>query len=237
MDCDGMIPVTKVIEEGKVLQKIPEGSYVRVYGKPSVFNGQPLLNAFKIMKCQSPAEVIEHNNSVLSAKQYIKNFGTDTIEMQGKSSDDASQMNIDNDYNEMSELGHLTQSQKQLLLFIKSYENQTRNGVNINWLSEHLGRDVQSDLTILLNEGLVWDTISEEWVKSTMEHISVAHTLSQAQRQLLMLIEQEQHQTENGVNVNWLSEHLQRDIRIDLMWLMNDGLIYDTISVEWVKIT
>ena len=36
VDCGGMIPVTKVIDEGQELQKIPEGSYVRI-GKPSVF--------------------------------------------------------------------------------------------------------------------------------------------------------------------------------------------------------
>jgi len=237
VDCEGMIPVTKVIDEGQELQKIPEGSYVKVYGKPSVFNGQPLLNAFKIVKCQSIAEVLQHNTSVLSAEKYIKKFGTGAIEMLGKSSDDAPQMNIDNDYHGISDFHHLTESQKQLLIFIKAYERRTEYGVNVNWLSEQLERDVQSDLAILLNEGLVWDTISEEWVKITGERINVEHTLTQAQRQLLMLIEQEGHQTENGVNVNWLSEQLQRDIQIDLMWLFNDGYIYDTISDEWVKST
>jgi len=241
VDCGGMIPVTKVVDEGQELQKIWEGSYVRVYGKPSVFNGQPLLNAFKIMKCQSLVEVVQHNTSVLSAQQYIKKYGTDAIEMLGKSSDDAPQMIIDNDDDGISELLHLTESQKQLLMFIKAWEHQNENGVLVNWLSEQLERDVQSDITILLNQGLIWETISEEWVRYTggagSGYINVGHTLTQAQRQLLVLIKQEEHQTENGVNVNWLSEHLQRDIRTDLTWLLNEGYIYDTISEEWVKMT
>jgi len=236
VDCGGMISVRKVVDEGQELQKISEGSYGRVYGKPSVFNGQPLLNAFKITKCHNLVEVFQHHTSVLSAEQYIKKFGTDAIEMLGKSSDDAPQMNIiDNDYDGF----HLTESQKQLLMFMKAYEHQNENGVLVNWLSEQLERDVRSDLTILHNEGLIYETISEEWVRYTGGYMSVGlgHTLTQAQRQLLMLIQQEEHQTENGVNVNWLSEHLQRDIRIDLMWLLNDGHIYDTISEEWLKST
>jgi len=240
VDCGGMIPVTKLVDEGQELHKISVGSYVRICGKPSVFNGQPLLNAFKMTKCQSLSEVFQHNASVISAEQYIQKFGTDAIEMLGKSSDDAPRMNIDSDYDEISELLHLTESQRQLLMFIKAWEHQNENGVLVNWLSEQLERDVQSDLTILLNEGLIYETINEEWVRYTSgyyHYINVGHTLTQAQRQLLMLIKQEEHQTEYGVSINWLSEHLQRDIGIDLMWLLNDGHIYDTITEEWVKIT
>ena len=61
--------------------------------------------------------------------------------------------------------------------------------------------------------------------------------MTQAQSQLLTLIEAQMHQTENGVNVNWLSEQLQRDIQSDVMRLIDDGLVYDTICEEWVKST
>ena len=62
-------------------------------------------------------------------------------------------------------------------------------------------------------------------------------SLTQAQNQLLTLIEAEMHQTENGANVNWLSEQLQRDIQSALMGLMDEGLVYDTISEEYLPQT
>ena len=39
-----------------------------VYGKPSVFSGQPILNAVKIMKCQSLVEITEHYITILHGK-------------------------------------------------------------------------------------------------------------------------------------------------------------------------
>ena len=62
-------------------------------------------------------------------------------------------------------------------------------------------------------------------------------SLTQAQNQLLTLIEAEMHQTENGANVNWLSEQLQRDIQSALRRLMDEGLVYDTIREEYLPHT
>ena len=51
------------------------------------------------------------------------------------------------------------------------------------------------------------------------------------------MIKVKQDQTVNGVNVTWLSDFVQRDVHKDLIRLMNEGLIYDKISQNWVKAT
>jgi len=190
-DCSGIIQV-KWIDEKLEVQKILKGSYFKVYANPSIYNGQPRLNAFRMMQCES-FDVSEHYMSVLHAEEYIKKVGTDAIEMLGKLSKPIP-MSIDND------------------------------------------SDEQSDVTCLLNEGLLFNTTTDKWVKPT-ELNANGHYLPESQSQLLMLIKEEDNQTENGVNVNWLSEYLQRDVHDDLMYLMNEGLVYDTVSEEWVKLT
>ena len=62
-------------------------------------------------------------------------------------------------------------------------------------------------------------------------------SLTQAQNQLLTLIEAEMHQTGNDANVNWLSKQLQRDIQSALRRLMDEGLVYDTIREEYLPHT
>ena len=62
-------------------------------------------------------------------------------------------------------------------------------------------------------------------------------SLTQAQNQLLTLIEAQMHQTGNDANVNWLSKQLQRDIQSALRRLMDEGLVYDTIREEYLPHT
>ena len=55
-------------------------------GNPSILNGQPILNALRMMPCQSHDKVTEHWMLVLQFEQYIKKVGADVIEILGKSS-------------------------------------------------------------------------------------------------------------------------------------------------------
>jgi len=174
-DCSGIIKVSKWPDEGQVTQAIPEGSYVIVYGKPSIFNGEPWLTAYKMIKCQGYDEVTRHYMSVIYADLYLKKGGTNritdpqehaansarsTVKQVFSSNNDNVTGNENNDAN-------LTQSQLELLRLIKAQENQTENGVNVNWLSEQLNRDTKNDLLYLMNEGQVYDTVDENWVKTT----------------------------------------------------------------------
>jgi len=233
-DCSDTIQVTKCIDDEQEVHEIPVGSYVKVYGKPSMLNSQPILKAFRLMPCQYD-DVTEHWMSVLQLEQYIKKVGEDVIKLLGKASE-PSQMSIDSKLDENS---GLTQAQNQLLTLIHAQMHQTEDGVNVNWLSEQLQRDIQRDLTHLMDQGLVYDTINEEWVKSTLSDTdaNMDEDLSEAQSELLMVIKAEQHQTVNGVSLNWLSDFLERDVHNDLAYLMNMGLVYDTISEEWLKPT
>lgn len=168
MDCSGMVKATKWIDEGYVLEEIAEGSYVTIYGKPSIFGGMPQLNCYKIMKCQSYDEVTQHYLSVIYAELHIKKVGlgaakdpTGTAAMIASS---AKPFPAGNDNNDAA---NLTVSQGELLALIRAQEHQTENGVNVNWLSDQLKRDTKDDLQTLMNEGQIYDTISEDWVKTT----------------------------------------------------------------------
>jgi len=173
MDCSGILQVTKWIDEGKLYQEIPEGSYVMVFGKPSIFNGKPQLTAYKITKCQSYDEVTQHYLSVIYSDLYIKKIGTEAGKVATHNA--ASNVNTtakefpvgNNNSNNENNLADLSQSQRQVLLLIKAREHESDKGVNVNWLSQQLERDAKSDLKYLMDEGHIYDTVTEDWVKTT----------------------------------------------------------------------
>ena len=90
----------------------------------------------------------------------------------------------------------------------------------------------------MANEGIIYATFNEEWVKFTHDNNADTYENStEEQKAVLTLIKVKQDQTVNGVNVTWLSDFVQRDVHKDLIRLMNEGLIYDKISQNWVKAT
>ena len=124
------------------------------------------------------------------------------------------------------------------MTLIEAHSHQTVEVVNVNWLSEQLQRNIQSDLTHLTNEGIIYATFNEERVKFTHDNNADTYENStEEQKAVLTLIKVKQDQTVNGVNVTWLSDFVQRDDHNDLIRLMNEGLIYDKISQNWVKAT
>ena len=58
-------------------------------------------------------------------------------------------------------------------------------------------------------------------------------SLTQAQNQLLTLIEAEMHQTGNDANVNWLSKQLQRDQRTVIYNCSVGGTLHGQVSCPW----
>ena len=85
-----------------------------------------------------------------------------------------------------------------------------------------------------MNEGLIYD----KWVNFTHQSdANMYENLTEEQNDILCVINLEQDQIVNSVNVTWLSDFVQRDIHNDLICLMNEGHIYDTINQDWVKAT
>ena len=85
-----------------------------------------------------------------------------------------------------------------------------------------------------MNEG----RICSEWVNFTHDKdANMYENLTEEQNDILGVIKLEQDQKVNGVNVTWLSDFVQRDIHNDLIFVMNEGHIYDTINPDWVKAT
>ena len=109
-------------------------------------------------------------------------------------------------------------------------------------------RKISQDHLSRLKKGAARDPIQKASARSARQSISTRpneynskrdenRSLTQAQSQLLTLIEAQMHQTENDVNVNWLSKQLQRDIQSALRRLMDEGLVYDTIREEYLPHT
>jgi len=168
-DCSGDIQVTKWTDENQGQPDVyPDGVFVKVYGKPSVFNGQPRVNVYKMMKCQSYDEVTHHYMSVIYADLYAKKRQTDVIndpvQTAARTASTAEGTSfMGNDNNDEA----LSPGQKEILSLILAHQEKNENGVNINWLAQQLKRNIEEDLRYLMNEGQIYDTVNEEWVKTT----------------------------------------------------------------------
>ena len=86
------------------------------------------------MPCQSYDEVPEHWMLVLRLEQYIKSVPV--------------QMDFESKFDDN---GGLSKAQSQLLTLIEAH-SQTGDGVHVNWLSDQLQRNIQSDLTHLISK-------------------------------------------------------------------------------------
>jgi len=168
MDCSGSVQVTKWIDEDQALPEChEEGTFIMVYGKPSVFNGQAQLNAYKTVTCQSYDEVTQHYLAVIHADLHAKKTGTEGLMNPAANAAVAGSSVTDNKENPENDQANFTEDQIKLLKLIQEQEGQSENGVNVNWLMERIGRDIRKDLEFLMNEGQIYDTVDQDWVKST----------------------------------------------------------------------
>jgi len=168
IDCSGSVQVTKWIDEDEAEPEVhPEGVYIIIYGKPSVFNGQAQLSAYKTMKCQTYDAVTQHYISVIHSDLHAKKSGSYVVKTPARAA--ATAVNAGTVANENAENDQTNLSQKQLELWklIKEQEVQSENGVNVKWLIERTGRDIRQDLEFLMNEGQIYDTVDQDWVKTT----------------------------------------------------------------------
>ena len=87
-----------------------------------------------MMPCQSYDEVPEHWMLVLRLEQYIKSVPV--------------QMDFESKFDDN---GGLSKAQSQLLALIEAH-SQTGDGVHVNWLSDQLQRNIQSDGPISVDQ-------------------------------------------------------------------------------------
>jgi len=168
MDCSGSVQVTKWIDDEQAEPEIhPEGAYIMVYGKPSVFNGVAQLSAYKTMKCQSYDAVTQHYMSVIHADLYAKKSGSGVAVTPARTAAAVAGAGTVANENAGNDQSNLTSEQLELWKLIKAQEGESESGVNVEWLVQRTGRDIRKDLEFLMNEGQIYDTVDQNWVKTT----------------------------------------------------------------------
>lgn len=177
-DSTGTIAVKQWIDDGKegAAPQYMENDYVSVWGKVSVFQGTTQLNAYSIRKVKSFNEISHHLISVAHA--YLTNkkaaasggstfaggattTGLTTTGMAGSGGGAA------------DDKEDWTECQRAVFNAIKNLSTgQSENGVHVPSLTSHVSYsapEIRDAVAFLQNEGAVYDTVSEEWVRSTEE--------------------------------------------------------------------
>jgi len=153
---------------------IKENDYVNVYGKISLYNGQCQINCYNIIKCTTYNKVIHHAISVMYANEMLKKIKANppqsniALGMQAMTSAGTDAGDAENLQEE--EMASWTPMQRKIYQAIKDRQGSHDNGVHTPDLVGQLGvngADLRDALTFLTNEGMIYDTTSEDWVRTT----------------------------------------------------------------------
>jgi len=177
-DCTGEIQVTIWNnQEGQDQREdIPEATYAKVMGRVRMFNGSPSINGYNIMKIGHYDEVTQHYLSVChSWLETEKIAGTTGGGAPGIAAQTAApghtaggQVDFGSGGGGDDEaLAGASESVKQVYKLILQNQNTSEDGANLMEISKQLGRDISADVEYLMNEGQVYDTVSENFVKPT----------------------------------------------------------------------
>lgn len=177
-DSTGVIDVKKWSESGEesAVSSFCENEYVSVWGKVTVFQNNTQLNSYSIRKVENFDEITHHMVSVCHAHlSNMKNAGTAASSV-GATNSGVTSMGMGmmnnagstggDDNNEWTDCQ--TKVYNSVSLLQKSSGTQ---GVHINSLVENVkgysASDIREAVTFLQNEGQVYDTVSEEWIRTT----------------------------------------------------------------------
>lgn len=146
-----------------------EGMYVKAIGKVSLYQGNVSLTAHKIMPLGSSNEITHHLISVCHAhianKKYCTTVGAGLAQTTATVAGNDEDMGND-------ETENLTPIQKAVFEAIKAREESHEHGANIPDLMNAMSGQfdpaaIRQAITDLTSEGSVYDTVSDEWVKTT----------------------------------------------------------------------
>jgi len=177
-DCTGEItfPIWNNQEGADTREEIPEQAYCKVIGRVRWFANSASLSGYNIMRCQSYDEVTHHYYSVCHAyleSDKIAKTNGGAPGMAAKSATTGgtagmTAMNFGSGGGEDEEaLAGASESVKEVYRLILQHQTKNAQGASIEEIGQLLGRDIAGDIEYLMNEGQVYDTVSENWVKST----------------------------------------------------------------------
>lgn len=162
---------------------VKENDYVMVVGKVSLYQGNAQINCYNVIKCKSYNQVIHHLISVMfcneSNKKLAATSGGNTGGMNsnntmnmggGGTSAGAGAGAADDEAGLAEEMSQWNDVQRKVYMAIKERQSGHANGVHVPDLVNQIGvgaNDLREALMFLTNEGMIYDTTSEDWVRTT----------------------------------------------------------------------
>jgi len=160
---------------------ISENEYVSVWGKVSVFQNSTQLNSYYIRKLENFNEITHHMVSVCHAHlSNLKNAKNPSMgggggdALKGNTNIGLGMMNMNNLETADGDEAEWSECQKLVYQAVSALQKTSgANGVHINSLVEQVKgykpSDIREAVTFLQNEGQVYDTVSEEWIRTTSD--------------------------------------------------------------------
>lgn len=164
-------------ENAESVNKIAENDYVSVVGKVSIFNNNCQINCYNVIKCKSYNEVIHHLISVVYCNEMNKkNAGAcpaPQIALGAPTSTGGQNAGTGEEDTLADEMAQWNDTQRKVYQAIRETQSSHENGVYTPDLVGRLGMSQDSlreCLAFLTNEGMIYDTTSEEWVRTTADN-------------------------------------------------------------------
>lgn len=180
-DSSGMMEVRHWKNDGEGDEQastdINENDYVTVVGKVSLYQGKAQINCYNVLKCQSYNQVLHHFISVMYCNEMNKRAAPTSTGMatshntMGHNTAGTSAGDVGGDGDNLEEeMSQWTDDQKKVYLAIRDRQGDHSNGVHLPDLVGQIGispGDLREAVSFLTNEGMVYDTTSEDWVRTT----------------------------------------------------------------------
>jgi len=175
-DSTGMLEVKHFVEDNK-RKTIVQGTYVKVIGKLQLYNGRPSISAWSLKPITSSNQVTHHLISVchayLSNKKYNMNQCNNMNQMGMGAETTSGNAPTTNGVPGDEDGGNYSPVQKAVYELVQKHQDGHENGAWIQDIMKILstkGYDaptVRNAITELTNDGSIYDTVDDEWVKTT----------------------------------------------------------------------
>jgi len=153
-----------------------EGTYVKVIGKVAVFNNNTNMNCYGMVALETFNEISHHLISVVHTHLHNqKHPGTAAATATANTYGTAGTSVGDNFASAAGgddEIEQYTPVQKTVYQAIRAGQKNNESGVHVPDLMKQCGlspNDVREAIVFLTNEGAIYDTTSEDWVRTTAD--------------------------------------------------------------------
>lgn len=173
-DSTGNLNVRKWQEADETAAQIRENTYVRIVGKVSVFNEKVQFNAHVIKPILSSNEITHHLISAMHShldNQRSRGQTTAPSVMAANVAKIGNQPSMDTDPEIATEMAEWTDCQRAVYKMVEQLQTNDNNGAHLPHIFKALPQFTQQQIReavcSLTDEGQLYDTVSEEYFKTS----------------------------------------------------------------------